>query len=1184
MGTRLERVVLEMDDRLSTPMALATSKTALLRRELDGLNGTSTRASASTNQLSRDVEKADSAFKRATPNIDQYSGRLRLVTEAGLAMGPAVLPVMGALVPAAAGLTTGMVGAAAAAAVTALAFAGVGNALDALNTFQLEPSAENFLVLQQAMDELGPSGENLVRHLDAVSSEIETLQRISGDNAFPGVTEGLDEILTLMPRAQSLAAEFATRIGDLAADGGASLAGDDWEEFFGFLEADAAPVFDQLARASGNVALGLANITVALAPLSRDFAGGMLEASRSFAGWTAESENFEDFIDYVREVGPQAVDFLDSLAASGVAVAQAVAPWGSTVLPAVTVLLDLFTAVAGSPIGPALTTATLAMLAFNKAATAGQAIMGRVGPAFGNARASIGQMRADLGTVASGWVLASSATDAESKKMAAATDRLKSNMATIGKGAGVLGAVGVAASGAAAGVGLQNTAMLGLAGTMAGPWGAAAGAGVGLILDFKAAQDAAAASAKEFSATLDAQSGALTDSSTSWIRDQFKPADLAALDEAGIGVNELTTAVLGGTDAYKKFADANNLQTTTNGIGWLTRDGADEASINMYKLATAVDDGQTAFQLLGPEIDSTADSAGAAVSSLQELTAAQQAQTQASLAGIDAGTAYGAALAKAGKQAETSEQGFNKFTEAGRNNRTAMTQLVSAYNAQDQATKNSVKGYQDARREIAELGRGMGLTSGRIRELQAGLEKPAALRVNTAEAQAAIRAARESYNGLPTEVRTHLRTAGVPTTNAQINALVAKYKLTEKQRTALVTLKDSASLGLGNIIDLIRGIQDKSVTVTTTHIMRTVEQTAAINRERANGGFQENGRLAFADGGYGENGRYYSREPMLVPGGANILWAEASTGWEAYISGKPGQRQRNLEILALAAERLGAQVIPAAIGQITAYASGGTTGTGGAVRRRSWEDGPVYNALWQSSRYTPKASLIAGMTEKQLIRLGKEFDNISLKALTRFGRSIERAIDIKEKERERAKETLDLWTNRRDQLQDSVRSSLTRDWQGSGNQDVWAAGAQEGTVAYANQQWQQQKSDAKELAKAIEQLRDKGAGDAFIAEILSSPDPLAAAKVFAAESKTSLMSSQKLFTDATRYTNAAASAGGAIYSDEIRAATRQIQGIRDDIKDLNGLLKKQHKEAEATRKKESAAKSAARGSRSQKRP
>jgi hypothetical protein len=77
-------------------------------------------------------------------------------------------------------------------------------------------------------------------------------------------------------------------------------------------------------------------------------------------------------------------------------------------------------------------------------------------------------------------------------------------------------------------------------------------------------------------------------------------------------------------------------------------------------------------------------------------------------------------------------------------------------------------------------------------------------------AQAAIKAARESYNGLPTEVRTHLRTAGVPTTNAQIDALVDKYELTEKQRTALVTLKDSASLGLGNIIDLIQGIHDKS--------------------------------------------------------------------------------------------------------------------------------------------------------------------------------------------------------------------------------------------------------------------------------------------------------------------------------------------------------------------------------------
>jgi hypothetical protein len=46
------------------------------------------------------------------------------------------------------------------------------------------------------------------------------------------------------------------------------------------------------------------------------------------------------------------------------------------------------------------------------------------------------------------------------------------------------------------------------------------------------------------------------------------------------------------------------------------------------------------------------------------------------------------------------------------------------------------------------------------------------------------------------------------------------------------------------------------------------------------------------------------RQPMIARGGANILWAEPETGWEAYISGKPGMRDRNIGILREAARRL----------------------------------------------------------------------------------------------------------------------------------------------------------------------------------------------------------------------------------------------------------------------------------------
>jgi hypothetical protein len=303
-----------------------------------------------------------------------------------------------------------------------------------------------------------------------------------------------------------------------------------------------------------------------------------------------------------------------------------------------------------------------------------------------------------------------------------------------------------------------------------------------------------------------------------------------------------------------------------------------------------------------------------------------------------------------------------------------------------------------------------------------------------------------------------------------------------------------------------------------------------------------NGAKAFADGGFGMDGRYYAREPMLIPGGANILWGERETGWEAYISGKPSEKQRNLEILALAADRLGAAVIPAAMGRITAYANGGTRGTG---RGAGW------------------SSLEA--------------------ALERHGKRLERALGKAEKAVDRAKNTVDKWNDRRDQVKSAVRSSLTRDWMGDGNQDVWAAGAQEGTAAFAREQWKGQAADAKQLTALIANLRKNGAGDAFIAEILQSDDPLAAAKAFNSESKKSLMHTQKLFTDATRYTNAAANSTSSIYADEQRKANVELRTLNNKVAALTKAVNENHKAAERTRERTSASKAASKGARSQKR-
>ena len=95
-------------------------------------------------------------------------------------------------------------------------------------------------------------------------------------------------------------------------------------------------------------------------------------------------------------------------------------------------------------------------------------------------------------------------------------------------------------------------------------------------------------------------------------------------------------------------------------------------------------------------------------------------------------------------------------------------------------------------------------------------------------------------------------------------------------------------------------------------------------RYEADGGIYDGPLKTFAAGGIAGDGSAVPRVPQIVQGGANILWGEPETGWEAYISGKPSMRTRNLQILDEAARRLGQMTIPA---NVTGRADGAVTGS-----------------------------------------------------------------------------------------------------------------------------------------------------------------------------------------------------------------------------------------------------------------
>lgn len=115
------------------------------------------------------------------------------------------------------------------------------------------------------------------------------------------------------------------------------------------------------------------------------------------------------------------------------------------------------------------------------------------------------------------------------------------------------------------------------------------------------------------------------------------------------------------------------------------------------------------------------------------------------------------------------------------------------------------------------------------------------------------------------------------------------------------------SVGIDAINSQIDNLRHQSITIPVQYSGGGPSAAAAMMR-RADGGIVKR----FAAGGINTAARI----PQIVKGGANILWGEPETGWEAYILGKPSMRLRNLEILEEVAKRFGKQLVPLASGGI----------------------------------------------------------------------------------------------------------------------------------------------------------------------------------------------------------------------------------------------------------------------------
>lgn len=465
------------------------------------------RLEAITANFNRRISESAVLTRRFSNELESADGRMSNIVQTALGLAPALVPIGAAGIPALAGLVAQLGFAALGTGALVLGLNGVGDALKALDTYQLEPTAEHLKKLHETLLALGPAGGEFVLFLDQAEPRFKKLRALAEQGLLPGVEDGIQHVLDLMPQLRDLTFNVSSTVGDLIAQAGDNLDDPKWREFFQFLQTEARPTLVETGKAAGNFGLTFANLVEAFAPLEERFSKGLLENSRDLVKWSDDIEQttgFQELVAYVEKNGPRALHTIGAFGDALLQIVEAAAPVGSVALPILTDVLHVVSAIADTPvIGSTLIGLAAAIGIYGRSLALLKTVglrgnEGLLASTFSGTKGTIKEASTALReytTLQSGAIVGAKQL-ATNAYLAYGDPRIRSGIATLAKGAAVAGGFAVAQSGIADKVGLSNTASLGLIGTLGGPFGIAVGTATGFALDLAGANDEVEASLK----------------------------------------------------------------------------------------------------------------------------------------------------------------------------------------------------------------------------------------------------------------------------------------------------------------------------------------------------------------------------------------------------------------------------------------------------------------------------------------------------------------------------------------------------------------------------------------------------------------------------------------------------------------------------------------------------------------
>jgi hypothetical protein len=209
--------------------------------------------------------------------------------------------------------------------------------------------------VRDAMNELSPAGQRFARFLHGLRDEFKALKFAAQEGLLPGVQEGIQILLDEYgPELLEFVGTMSKLFGDLFREGAKVLTDPMWQEFFSTIAKYAPGFVRDFFEIGKNLGGVFAELTIAFAPFAKEFSEALVDLSADFLAFIRDfvkSENFQKFLDYLRENGPRILDLLLSLGELFLRIAIGLAPFADMLLTFVQGLLDFMNTIDPKTLG-----------------------------------------------------------------------------------------------------------------------------------------------------------------------------------------------------------------------------------------------------------------------------------------------------------------------------------------------------------------------------------------------------------------------------------------------------------------------------------------------------------------------------------------------------------------------------------------------------------------------------------------------------------------------------------------------------------------------------------------------------------------------------------------------------------------------------------------------------------------